>query len=354
MQVRIHAGQFEPESTRRRARRGPGRFVLAGFIAISVALAGAGVALATIPDSGTGVFHGCVKTATGDLRVIDPSKGQACTSSEKAVSWNQAGIRWQGTWSAKVAYVAGDAVAYRGSSYLSTASSTGAVPAAGSSNWATLARAGADGLQGADGKTILNGATPPGKLTGTAGDFYLDTATDVIYGPATLTGTKAKGVTVVWGSGTSLVGKPGTNGQGIVYSTSSGSINIPNGNSTRIVSQEIPVAGDYQVSAQVTLHHSGNDNAWWDCSLVVDNPSVGVGTVLDDGDLTIAPISEQITGGLSLGEMELEGVAHIEVDGVVGITCSEVGAHKGDAVDSVNVFTTQVSGFDRIAPSPLS
>ena len=354
MQVRIHAGQFEPESTRRRARRGPGRFVLAGFIATSVALAGAGVALATIPDSGTGVFHACVKTATGDLRVIDPSKGQACTSSEKAVSWNQAGIRWQGVWSAKVAYVAGDAVVYRGSSYLSTAASTGAVPAAGSSKWATLAQAGADGLHGADGKTILNGATAPGEHTGTAGDFYLDTTTDVIYGPATLTGTKAKGITVVWGIGTSLVGKPGTDGQGIVYSTSSGDVNMPNGDSTRIVSQKIPVAGDYQVSAQLELDHNGNDNAWWDCTLVVDNPSVGTGTVLDEEEITIAPISEAITGGLSSAEMSLEGVAHIETDGVVGITCSEIGAKKGDAVAGVTVFTTQVSGFHTIAPSPLS
>jgi len=56
------------------------------------------VALAAIPGS-DGVIHGCytvsqpgmTSSAHGALRVIDPSKGDACTSSEQALDWNQTG-----------------------------------------------------------------------------------------------------------------------------------------------------------------------------------------------------------------------------------------------------------------------
>ena len=57
--------------------------------AIGVAAVGYGVAHADIPDSG--VIHGCYKTRTGYLRVIDTSANQACYQSETALSWNQTG-----------------------------------------------------------------------------------------------------------------------------------------------------------------------------------------------------------------------------------------------------------------------
>src|SRR5581483_9845275 len=58
------------------------------------------VALAAIPDS-NGVIHGCYavnqpgmpSTGHGALRVIDPTKGDTCTSSEQALDWNQTGPR---------------------------------------------------------------------------------------------------------------------------------------------------------------------------------------------------------------------------------------------------------------------
>ena len=50
----------------------------------------AGVAYATIPDSG-GVIHGCYLKAVGSLRVIDPGAGQHCTKAETPISWNQTG-----------------------------------------------------------------------------------------------------------------------------------------------------------------------------------------------------------------------------------------------------------------------
>jgi len=87
---------------------------------------------------------------------------------------------------------------------------------------------GADGADGADGQTILNGTVDPtDNVTGTDGDFYINTTSNEIFGPRTAG---------AWGSGTSLVGpagggattlggltdvdlttSPPTNGEALVY-----------------------------------------------------------------------------------------------------------------------------------------
>jgi len=64
--------------------------------------------------------------------------------------------------------------------------------------------AGAAGTAGANGNTVLNGTGPPASTLGNDGDFYIDTAADVLYGP------KASGA---WPTtGTSLVGAAGPAG----------------------------------------------------------------------------------------------------------------------------------------------
>jgi hypothetical protein len=67
---------------------------------------------------------------------------------------------------------------------------------------------GSAGTAGTDGKTILSGTTIPDPSSGADGDFYLNTATSLLYGPKTING---------WPSnGTSLVGPQGEQGaQGI-------------------------------------------------------------------------------------------------------------------------------------------
>ena len=60
---------------------------------------------------------------------------------------------------------------------------------------------GPTGLSGADGKTILNGIVDPTSGDGVDGDFYINTNTEMIFGP------KASGV---WPSGVSLKGADGT------------------------------------------------------------------------------------------------------------------------------------------------
>lgn len=62
---------------------------------------------------------------------------------------------------------------------------------------------GAQGPAGVNGQTILNGTTNPGSGIGTVGDFYLNTATNTLFGPKTAGG---------WGTGVSLIGPAGATG----------------------------------------------------------------------------------------------------------------------------------------------
>ena len=130
---------------------------------LALLLGGAsGVAIATIPDAGTKVFHGCVSTKSGSLRLVDPSKGQSCSASENAVTWDQTGVA------------------------------------------------------GANGTSILNGSGPPRSIVtvggpprsvGSVGDFYLDTTNEVLYGPKVLRCASGGLCFGAWpAKGTSLIG----------------------------------------------------------------------------------------------------------------------------------------------------
>ncbi|MFM7005949.1 MAG: hypothetical protein ACKOWX_01715 [Flavobacteriales bacterium] len=62
---------------------------------------------------------------------------------------------------------------------------------------------GATGPAGTNGTAVLNGTTAPNAFTGNNGDFFINTATNTLYGP------KANGT---WPTGTSLVGPQGATG----------------------------------------------------------------------------------------------------------------------------------------------
>lgn len=58
---------------------------------------------------------------------------------------------------------------------------------------------------GEDGRTVLNGQGAPSPGVGVEGDFYIDIDTWTIYGPKTAG---------AWGTGTPLIGPPGSGGSG--------------------------------------------------------------------------------------------------------------------------------------------
>ena len=142
------------------------RSIAVALGATVVMLAGGGVAIASIPDAGTGIFHGCYSSSTGALRLVNPSAREVCKKGWHAVSWNAAGITWEGTWSPTTAYSVHDAVVYDGSSYIAKLPSTGKIPPNNHHHWSLLAAAGAPGLTGATGAT---GATGPQGLPGSPG-----------------------------------------------------------------------------------------------------------------------------------------------------------------------------------------
>lgn len=65
---------------------------------------------------------------------------------------------------------------------------------------------GADGANGVDGRTVLNGTADPLNTVGVAGDFYINTSTNLLFGPKT----------AVWPAGVSLVGPKGDKGESLV------------------------------------------------------------------------------------------------------------------------------------------
>lgn len=97
---------------------------------------------------------------------------------------------------------------------------------------------GPPGLAGSNGKTILHGTTNPNLQIGTVGDFYINTATDSLFGPKSSNG---------WGTGISLIGPKGsfpngTNPGDMQYWNGNEWVMIPKGedNSILVIDNGVP------------------------------------------------------------------------------------------------------------------
>jgi hypothetical protein len=175
-----------------------GLLAIGGAIVLAVGGGTAYAAIAGGPVDSSGVVHGCYtnRALNGSHVFVLQDAGTTCPKGTTAISWNQAGA----TGPAGPAGPIGPAGA-TGATGL-----TGATGAAGPQGPTGLTGAtGAAGTNGTNGNTVLNGTgSPTDNSLGNNGDFYIDTAEDVLYGP------KAGGT---WpGTGTSLVGPAGTAG----------------------------------------------------------------------------------------------------------------------------------------------
>jgi hypothetical protein len=140
------------------------RLRAAGMVVIATSVLGVagGVTAAEAGPSPT-TYNGCENVATGAMRLLPsdlpPPLDTTCNTStpgqqrEVSVSWSQTGPQ---------------------------------------------------GPAGANGNTVLNGTGGPASTLGSVGDFYLDTASDVIYGPKTASGWPT--------SGANLIGPQGVQG----------------------------------------------------------------------------------------------------------------------------------------------
>lgn len=75
---------------------------------------------------------------------------------------------------------------------------------------------GATGAAGASGNTVAGGSGPPTSAIGNVGDYYIDTAASKIYGPKTASGWPATGTSLIGPSGSpGAAGAQGANGNTI-------------------------------------------------------------------------------------------------------------------------------------------
>jgi hypothetical protein len=128
-----------------------------------------------------------------------------------ATNLGKVAITPRGAYNSAAAYAFLDAVTYGGSSYLALKSITGVTPANDGVNYQLLASQGADGAagtnggNGANGNTILSTTGAPSSSTGNNGDYAVDPAAQLIYGP------KSGGA---WPAGVNYKGDTGATGAG--------------------------------------------------------------------------------------------------------------------------------------------
>ena len=164
-------------------------------------VAGSTTAYAAIagPIDGSGVIHGCYtnKALNGSHVLVLQDASTTCPGGTTAISWNQRGPA--------------GANGLQG-----PPGSAGAVGPAGPTG--DTGAQGPAGPAGANGNTLLNGTGAPADTLGNDGDFYLDTAGNVLYGP------KSGGT---WPTpGTSLVGPPGPQGLAGSSTVDSGDLDV--------------------------------------------------------------------------------------------------------------------------------
>jgi hypothetical protein len=171
-----------------------------------------GIASATIPDAGTGMYHACMLKATGTLRMIDPSRPHTdlrsrCTQYETEITWGQSSQQGapgkDGTSVTAIAVAPGDAFCPAGG----TQFTVGTVV-----TYACHGTPGSDGMAGSlanlAGTPCVTHSGGPGTLTisTSADDFVLLHCGTTVQPPGAVTNlqamaTAANQVQVLWNAG---------------------------------------------------------------------------------------------------------------------------------------------------------
>ncbi len=147
---------------------------------------------------------------------------------------------------------------------------------------------GVQGPAGANGTRIYSGTTVPDMATGAVGDFYIDLATGIFYGPKTTTS---------WGNGISLKGAPGSAG----VNGTNGTI-IYSGNT--LPATTLGTVGDFYIDLETeVLYGPKTANGWGNgVSLIANNIPVSNFnfTINNTGSLPVNVVfSNSATGAIS-------------------------------------------------------
>ena len=208
---------------------------------------------ATAPATiATPMIYGCVSQSTGKLRVIAPSTGGACKSSESALNWSQTG------------------------------------------------------------NTILNGSGSPTGSIGGFGDYYLDTTHHVLYGPATHPCLPLPCHTS-WGNGVSLVGPRGPAGGGAIVAseqaapTTFGWVALTGNVGKEVVGLTKIPAGSYLLLAKVTVGNADKSIQNAECELDAGTSPTSMEAV-DSSDAYMPAQSAGVFQGQPFGNRETESL----------------------------------------------
>jgi len=132
---------------------------------------------------------------------------------------------------------------------------------------------GTNGTNGTNGNAVLNGITNPAAVTGVNGDFYINTATNTLFGP------KANGT---WPAGVSLVGPQGIQGiQGVVGPTGATGLTGaagPQGPTGLLTSGSLAGNTPYWNGSQWVVNNSNIHN---------NGSGVGIGTAAPDASAKV-------------------------------------------------------------------
>lgn len=123
--------------------------------------------------------------------------------------------------------------------------------------------AGPAGTNGTNGSVIYSGTTVPGSTTGAVGDFYLNTATSLFYGPKTSSG---------WGTGFSLKGAAGSNGAtGATGATGAAGSKINSGSGAP--ASTLGAIGDYYLNVANYMFYGPKTSAGWGVPINLQGPA---------------------------------------------------------------------------------
>ena len=184
------------------------------------------------------------------------------------------------------------------------------------------------GVQGTPGYSVLSGAVVPAAGTGVNGDFYINTATSMIYGP------KAAGV---WPAGVSLVGAAGTNGTN-GFSVLSGTVAPVAGNG---------VNGDFFINTATSIIYGPKATGAWPVGVSLVGATGAAGTNAPK----ILPVacSDEVTAlGVGLAKVTFRMPYNMTLSGIrASLTTAQATGASLFTVDvkmnAVSILSTKIS-----------
>lgn len=275
-------------------RQVPLRSTFGGFALLVVGVL-AGNVISSLAAPSNRIITSCVDRKTGTMRYL--SNGR-CRSTELSVSWNVQGP-------------------------------TG--PRGASGEEGSQGLQGPRGASGEAGNTILSGTSAPGDSLGQLGDFFINSSSNLIYGPKTAAG---------WPNGVSLVGPAGAAGATGATGAPGPAGNDGTAGNTLRSGSGTPASstgsnGDFYIDTSANKIHGPKSGGNWPAGVSLVGPAGSVGATGATG----AP-------GTTLLGSNFYVVSHYQMNGYHSASCNagDVATGGGTSPMGANYPETNASG----------